>query len=68
MRKKLLDFICGLALLSAFLVAIGSVGAYELGSISGGECVVRFAAAAGVCIGLGCFNALLMDAAERYGR
>ena len=68
MRKKVMDYIGCLMLLVAFLVAIGSVGAYELGSISGGECVVRFAAAAGVCIGLGCFNALLMDAAERYGR
>lgn len=64
MRKKAVDFICGLLMVAAFLGMFGAVGAFETDHISAGQCIVQAAACLMVCIGLGAFNALLMDAAE----
>lgn len=37
--RKILQFVCGVAVLVAFLSVFGAVGAYEVGNITGGECV-----------------------------
>ena len=65
MRKKIVDFVGGLALVGAFLAAIGSVGAYELGNITGGQCIVRAGACFAFCIALGALNSWLMEEVER---
>lgn len=63
--KKIVDFVGGLAMVGAFLAAMGAVGAYELGNIEAGQCIVRAGACFAFCFALGALNSWLMEETER---
>lgn len=65
MRKKVIDFVGGLMLVAAFLAMIGSVGAYELGNIEAGQCIVQAGKCLVVCVALVALNSALMERYER---
>ena len=65
MRKKVIDFAAGLMLVAAFLGIMGSVGAYELGNIGGGQCIVQAGKYLVICVALVALNSALMERYER---
>ena len=65
MRKKVIDFVGGMMLVAAFLAMIGSVGAYELDNIGGGQCIVQAGCCLVVCVALVALNSALMERVER---
>lgn len=65
MWKKVIDFVGGLMLVAAFLGIMGSVGAYEVGNIGGGQCIVQAGKCLVVCVALVALNSALMERVER---